>query len=153
MSCFKCGYTQMFMLDMKVTPTALNTLTGVWIYSFRKIVNLLGIEIEDIYIIMLCFIANCLLSSLKKNILATKLKKISQNFQCFFFYSLNGMFREAWGSVMPICNMIPLCTIGPIGRLTWLKAWSRVEKDLKHARLTIYPQQMWKTRGILTTIL
>lgn len=86
-SCFKCGYTQMFMLDMKVTPTALNTLTGVSIYSFRKIVNLLGIEIVDIYIIMLCFIANCLLSSLKKNILATKLKKKSQNFQCFFLFS------------------------------------------------------------------
>lgn len=74
----------MFMLDMKVTPTALNTLTGVSIYSFRKIVNLLGIEIEDIYIIMLCFIANCLLSSLKKNILATKLKKNPQIYNVFF---------------------------------------------------------------------
>lgn len=99
------------MLDMKVTPTALNTLAGVSIYSFRKIVNLLGIEIEDIYIIMLCFIANCLLSSLKKNILATKLQTPppkKNKFQCFF-NSPNGMFREARGSVMPICNMIPLC--------------------------------------------
>lgn len=50
----------MFMLDMKVILIVLNILIGVLIYSFYKIVNFLGIEIEDIYIIMLCFIVNCL---------------------------------------------------------------------------------------------
>lgn len=65
----------MFMLDMKVILIVLNILIGVLIYSFCKIVNFLGIEIEDIYIIMLCFIVNCLLLLLKKNILVIKLKK------------------------------------------------------------------------------